>query len=218
MAGTSKPTSATSIVSERVVLLFLLAAALVLSWIYFLVMPREHRPTDETFDLRNPLLGARLDECVQIESTTSPGSVACLRVREPGVVLRPREGPDGLGIYRGLHRGRPYLACSVRNPPPGASCSDAASVGEEIELFDLNGFGMPYSLEVSLDVVRQEWVQRGGRYLFVYEAQLTQYGPAGTTWMLDIHPDAPVTGIVRRRYTVQGGMEMHLFTAADDCR
>lgn len=210
--------STSSILSERVVLLFLLVAALVLSWIYFFVMPGEHRPSDETFDLRNPLLHAKLDECVQIESTSTPGHVVCLRVTEPGVVLRPRNGPEGLGMNRGLHRSRPYLACALRYPPPGASCSDPTAGRDEIELFDLNGFGMPYSLDVSLDVVRQVWVQRGGRYLFVYEAQLTQYGPVSRTWMLDIHPDAPVTGIVRRRHTVQGGMEMAIFTAADDCR
>lgn len=210
--------STSSILGERVVLLFLLVAALVLSWIYFLVMPGASRPTDDTFDLRNPLLDAQVGECVQIESTSMPGRVSCLRVSEPGLVLRPPAGPADLGIYHGLRRSRPYLACKVRNPPPGVSCSDEGKGYEEIELFDLNGFGMPYSLELALDEVRQVWVQRGGHYLFVYETQLTQYRPVSCTWMLDISPDAPIAGIVRRRHTVRDGTEMEIFTAAEDCR
>lgn len=210
--------SSTSGVTERVVLLFLIAATLVLAWIYFLVIPGERVPDALPFDLRNPMLDARLGECVQVESTTTPGTVVCLKVQEPGVVLRPRNGPTQLGIYRDMRRARPYLATALRYPPPGRGCEEDVETQEEIELFDLNAFGMPYSLDVTLDAVRPLWVQRGGRFLFVYEVQMTQYGAIGRTWFLDVHPDAPVTGIVRRRHTVEGGTEASIFLRVEDCR
>jgi hypothetical protein len=202
--------------TERVVVLFLLVAALVLGWIYFHVMPSRRPPTAVTFDLKNPLLDAALDECVQIESQSTPESLVCARVRAPGVVRRPRGGPHELGIYRDLKRSRPYLASGLRYPPPGKDCTAAGR--EEIELFDLNAFGMPYSLHVSLDAIRPMWVRYGGRYLFVYEVQFTQYGAAPCTWFVDVHPDWPVTGVVRRRQTTQHDVQTTLFTAAEDCR
>jgi len=205
-------------ITERVVLLFLVAASLVLGWIRFHVMPAERVPEVLAFDLRNPMLDAESDECVQIESTSTPGSVICLRVQEPGVVLRPRNGPTQLGIYRGLRRARPYLATVRRSPPPGKSCADAAGSHEEIELFDLNAYGMPYNLDVTLDQVRPLWVKQGSRYQFVYEVQLTQYGMVGRTWQLSIKHSAPVTGIVRREHAVQGGTDTTLFLPAEDCR
>ena len=204
-------------ITERVVLLFLVAASLVLGWIYLGVMPSERIPEALPFDLRNPLLDARLGECVQIESTSTQGGVVCLKVREPGVVLRPRDGPPQLGIYGGLRRGRPYLATGLRYPPPGVGCEETGALREEIELFDLNAFGMPYGLDVTVDAVRPLWVQRGGRFLFVYEVQLTQYGAVGRTWFVDVHPDAPVAGIVRRRHSVEGGTETAIFLRVDDC-
>ena len=214
----SAPSTRGSGITERVVLLFLVAASLVLGWIFFYVMPAERTPDVLPFDLRNPMLDARLGECVQVESTTTASNVVCLKVRDPGVVLRPRDGPAQLGVYRGLLRARPYLATGLRYPPPGQNCAEAADLREEIELFDLNAFGMPYSLDVTVDAVRPLWVQRGGRFLFVYEVQLTQYGSIGRTWFLDIHPDAPVTGIVRRRHTVERGTETSIFLRVEDCR
>lgn len=205
-------------ITERVVLLFLVAASLVLGWIFFLVMPGERATDDLSFDLKNPMLDARLGECVQIESTSTQGSVVCLKVREPGVVLRPRNGPAQLDVYRALRRSRPYLATGLRYPPPGKGCDEAGDTREEIELFDLNAFGMPYSLDVTVDTVRPLWVQRGGRLLFVYEVQLTQYGSMGRTWYLDIDQNAPVAGIVRRRHTVERGTETAIFLRVEDCR
>ncbi len=204
--------------TERVVLLFLVAASLVLGWIYFHVLPSERVPEALVFNLENPMLGARLGECVQIESTTTPGIVGCLEVREPGVVLRPRNGPERLGRFHGLRMARPYLAAGLRQPPPGKSCEESGDLREDVELFDLNAFGMPYGLDVTLDTVRPLWVQRGGRLLFVYEVQMTEYGAAGRTWFLDIHPDEPVAGIVRRRRTVEGGTETWIFLPAGDRR
>ena len=76
---------------------------------------------------------------------------------------------------------------------------------------------MPYSLDVTVDAVRPLWVQRGGRFLFVYEVQLTQYGAVGRTWFVDVHPDAPVTGIVRRRQRPRGARRPRSSCACDDC-
>lgn len=204
-------------ITERVVLLFLVASCLVLGWIYFAVMPGDRAPDLPPFDFRNPMLDAREGQCVQVESVTRPGNVACMKVREPGLVLRPRNGPDRLGIYNGLRRSRPYLATGLRYPPPGASCADAASLREDIELFDLNAFGMPYSLDVALDQIRPLWVKQGTRFLYVYEVQMTQYGRAARTWQLAIQPDGPITGIVRRSHTAESGTETAIFLPAEDC-
>jgi len=217
-APKAKPSSGTasSSLTERVVVLFLVIAAVVLGWIYFHVMPARRVPDNRQFDLRNPLLDAQTDECLQIESQSTPGNLVCARVRAEGVVLRPRNGPPDLGIYRDLRRGRPYLACGLRYPPPGKDCS--AGTREEVELFDLNSLGMPYSLHVSLDAIRPLWVRHGGRYRFVYEVQFTQYGAAPCTWIVDVDPNYPVTGVVRRRQTTQHDVQLTLFTPAEGCR
>ncbi len=208
-----------SVLSERVVLVFLVAAAIALSYIYFHVVPSRYTPPQEPFDLVNPMLDAEIGECVTIESTTMPQTLICARVREPGVVLRPREGPNQLGSYRGLRRSRPYLVCGLRYPPPRRDCSEASEGREDYELFDLNAFGMPYGVSVSLQTIRPAWVQLGGRNVFVYEVQLRQYGRAsGRTWYIDVHLDAPVTGIVRRRHgTERGEVHWHIFTKASGC-
>ena len=149
--------TASSSLTERVVVLFLVITAVVLGWIYFHVMPARRIPDNQQFDLKNPLLDAQPDECVQIESQSTPGNLVCARVRKEGVVLRPRNGSLELGVYRDLRRSRPYLSCGLRYPPPGKDC--AAATQEEVELFDLNQLGMPYSLHVTLDAVRPMWVE-----------------------------------------------------------
>jgi hypothetical protein len=205
--------------SERIVLVFLCAAAAVLGWIYFRVMPEKRLPEPEPFDVRNPLLLARPGACVAIESTSQPGVVVCARVRDEGVVLRPRRGPERLGIYRGLLRSRPYVACSLRYPPPGTSCAEASGGREDLELFDLNGFGMPYGIEMGVERLRPLWVQRGGRQLYVYEVQLTQYGPsAGRAWSVYLDPGAPVLGtVLRRQGTDRGEVHETIFTSVPSC-
>mgnify|MGYP001823852744 CR=1 FL=1 len=132
-------------------------------------------------------------------------------------MIRPRLGPNRLGSYEGLRRSRPYLACGLRYPPPRGDCSDASGSLEEIELFDLNAFGMPYGVTVMLETIRPAWVQLGGRNVFVYEVQMTQYGRAARTWQLAIQPDGPVTGIVRRSHTAESGTETAIFLPAQDC-
>ena len=217
MSASAPPRTGSSL-TERIVAIFLLAAGLVLFYVYTEVVPARTPLAPEPFDFKNPMLDAQVGECVVLDATSMQGELICVRVREPGVVVRPRSGPARLGIYRDLHRSRPYLACGLLYPPPGRSCAEADG-REEVELFDLNGFGMPYGVDVSLDGITSRWVRKGGRDLFVYEAQLTQYGPASRTWYVSLHPSAPVTGAVLRRHTTERHQMFEtLFTAAEDCR
>lgn len=218
-ADVGSPAASGSTLSERIVLLFLVAATVVLAYVYFWVVPSRYRAPGEPFNLVNPMLDAEIGECVAIESTDMPQVMTCLRVREPGLVLHPREGPERLGIYDDLHRARPYLVCAMRDLPASKTCADAGRGRETIELFDLNGFGMPHSLHLMVDSIRPAWVQLGGRHVYVYQVQLRQYGRAARTWLVHLHPDAPVTGTVLRRYgTERGLMHWTIFTKAKDCR
>lgn len=211
------PTGTT--LTERVVLMFLLAAVAVLLYVYVGILPGQDPLVPQPFDLQNPMLEAEVGECVVIESTTNPGDLVCLKVCPPGIVLRPRWGPSKLGIYRHLERQRPYLACALRYPPPGKDCSDAGTGRHEIELFGLDAFGMPCGVDVALDAIRPMWVEHGGRHLFVYEVQLAQYGPAARTWFVYLHPGAPVTGTVLRRHTAdRHRVHDTFFTPAENCR
>ena len=214
--ATEQPSRSASL-AERVVVLFLVAAVVSLAYVYFEVIPRRAPLEPLPFDVSNPMLDAAIGECVTLDTTPTQGGVACLDVRKPGVVLRPRGGPSRLGIYRGLKRQRPYLACAVRYPPPGKDCADAEG-REEILLFGLNRFGMPLDMELTLDGITPRWVRKGGRDLFVYEAQLTQYGPAAGAWFVALHPGAPVTGAVLRRHVSERQMQQTLFTPAEGCR
>ena len=209
----------TGSLAERIVLLFLVVATVALSYVYFWVVPSRYAAPEEPFDLANPMLDAEIGECVSVESTNMPQVMACTRVCEPGVVRRPRDGPERLGVYDGLRRSRPYLACGVRYLPPTRSCADPGGGREDIELFDLNGFGMPYGVEVMMDSIRPAWVQLGGRDAFVYEVQLRQFGRAARPWLVHLDPDAPVTGTVLRRHgNDRGEVHLTLFTKATDCR
>lgn len=213
----AETTSRGASLAERVIVIFLVAAAVALGYVYFFVVRAKPVPDPEPFDLKNPMLDAVPGECVVLDTTPSQGGVVCVKVQEPGLMVRPREGPSRLGLYRNLKRSRPYLACGLRFPPPGQGC-DEAEGHEEILLFDLNAFGMPHDLHVALDGITPRWVQRGGRYLFVYEAQLTQYGRAPATWFVSLHPTAPVTGAVLRRQVTARHVQETIFTPAEDCR
>ena len=99
----------------------------------------------------------------------------------------------------------------------GRDCTEGEG-HQEIVLFDLNKFGMPKDMDLALDGITPRWVQKGGKYLYVYEAQLTQYGPAAGVWFVSLHPTAPVTGAVLRRHARERQMQQWLFTPAEGCR
>ncbi len=217
MSAAVDPAPASTSLTELVVVIFLAVAAVALPFIYFVVIPSRASLEPKPFDLKNPMLSAKVGECVVLDTTPSQGGVACIKVKEPGLVLRPRSGPARLGAYRDLKRSAPYLTCGMRNPLPGRDCSEAEG-REEVLLFDLNAFGMPLNLNVALDFIKPRWVEKGGQTLFVYEAQLTQYGPAASGWFVSVDPAAPVTGTVLRRHATEHQMQQTIFTPADGCR
>lgn len=188
--------------SERLALVFLVVAAGVLAYVRFAVVPSRGEAGDDTFDVSNPMLDAEDGQCVEIESTTQPGEVACLEVVAPGVVLRPASGPDTLGDLANLRREPPYLASRLSHPPAGKGCAAMGHARQAFwERFDLNGFGLPSSVPASLQSLRPVWIRRGDRYHFVYEAQMMRYGDHGGIWTHYISPEAPVTGVVFRQHS-----------------
>jgi hypothetical protein len=207
--------AAASTLGERIVVLFLVAAAIALGWIRFKVVPARGAPSAQAFDLRNPMLQARVGDCVEVESTQRPGVSICFRVEEPGLVLRPHLGPDHLGPDRDLKRARPYLVTVLWFPPEGQGC-DVEAPRRQIERFDLNDFGMPSSVEVELASLRPRWVRRGERQYFAYEAVLMRYGPGGGPWITYVAPEAPVTGALFRVNSTPRG-DTH-WTVFRDCR
>ncbi len=214
MSADRRPSS----VAERVVAGFLTIALAVLAWIHFRVLPHEAAPEPEPFDLVNPMLDAKVGECVAIESETEPGVVTCVKVVEPGVVVRPNDAHQRLGLYGPLSRSLPYLVCRMRSPAPEKGCDDP-DAREDWLLYGLDGFGMPLGEPVVLDSIKPLWVRRGGRYRFVYQVQLERYGrfiQGPVTLYVD--PEESITGVVLRKEQSPRGMPADVvFTRQESC-
>jgi hypothetical protein len=186
--------------TERLVVVFLVLAVGVLAYVRFEVVPAKAGPPPAEFDLRNPMLDARIGECVEVESTTRPGEIVCMEVVDPATVMRPRFGPDRVGPDEGVRRSPPYLVCRLRYPRRGSSCPGADDDPAVLERFDLNGFGLPSSTLPLAETIRPLWVERAGRYRFVYEVALTLYAGVRGVWIVYLDPDAPVTGTIYRSF------------------
>jgi hypothetical protein len=203
---------------ERIVVLFLVLAAVVLAYVRFRVVPERSGPEARDFDLSNPMLEAKVGDCVEVESTSHPGEVTCFQVLEPGIVLRPRQGPVRVGNERGLRGALPYLLCRVRYPAAGRGCASDGAAREDVERFNLSAFGMPAAADVEVTAIRPRWVQRGGRYRFTYEVLLTRYGDSAGPWVVYLSSEAPVTGTIYRINAAPGGdADWTVFREAD-CR
>lgn len=206
---------------ERLIVAFLLVAAVVLLMV-FVKIRRPAAQGADAFDFRNPLLGARVGECVSVKSREQVTDVTCLRVIEPGAVLRPfSEGPESVPTLGRLRRAPPYLLCQVRYPPPGRTCIDEGG-REEYEALSLNAFGMPSSTTVEIQSIRPTWVRwasQGDRYVFVYEIQLMRFGYLSGPITLYVDPLHPVGGVIWRRDTGSQGQAYNtVFTAVEGCR
>ncbi|MFV1958164.1 MAG: hypothetical protein ACC662_02000 [Planctomycetota bacterium] len=198
MMSSSADPDRTTALRERIVVVFLLLAILVLGTIYLHVLP-SRVPAPEAFDLRNAMLSAEVGDCVAVESESRPGDLNCVTVVDPGVVLRPaNEGPATVPAYGLVRRKPPYLLCGIRYPPGGKGC-DEATGRQEAELYGLNDFGMPLSTHVELQSIRPRWTsEAAGRYRFVYEVQMMRYGYLNGPVLLRIADGAPVTGVIQR--------------------
>jgi hypothetical protein len=203
---------------ETLVVAFLALAAAALGWLHWKVIPERFAPIPLAFDLRNPMVDAQVGECQAIETEGTPESTSCQQVVEPGVVLRPDEGPARLPGTGGLRRSRPYLVCEYRFPPPGKDCNDPGAT-RQLGIYPLSNFGLPATVPALLQSIQPRWVERGGRYRFVYEVQMRRLGQffQGPV-ILYIDPDEPVTGVVLRRDVVgKAPPRDHIYTAVD-CR
>jgi len=185
--------------AEPVVLAFLVLAAAVLGWLHWKVLPQESAPRPLAFDFVNPMLDAEVGECVAVESESRPEEVTCVRVREPGVVLRPNDLELRLPRFGEMQRRAPYMVCELRYPPTGQGC-DVPPVHRDLEVYALGGFGLPMTVPALLESIQPRWVERGGRYRFVYEIQMHRYGRFQQgAHILYVDPEQPVTGIVLRK-------------------
>jgi hypothetical protein len=188
--------------AERLVAAVLVVIALLLGYVRFVVLADRPAAAVPTFDLRNPMLDARVGECHELEdSSQHPGTVSCVAVHEPGVVLRPAGGPESLGpAYERLRRMPPYLVCAVRYPQGGKGCGPDGGEPDELLLFGLNHFGVP--LGISAEVVHvQPVVKRWqGRVHQTYQVQLLRHGALAGPWTVWLSEEAPVTGAVYREY------------------
>jgi hypothetical protein len=190
---------------EKIVVAVLAAMAIVLGYVRFAVLAERRRLEEIPFDWRNPMLDARLGECVEIEDSGAPGQVQCITVAAPGVVLRPPSGPRRIGIYTGLDREPAYVATALHAPAAGEGCESASGAAQDHVLYALNGFGMPLGSDVDLHSLRPVTKTWGGRESFTYEVQMMRYGTLGGLWVLWLAEDAPVTGTVYRRHTIRRG-------------
>ena len=206
---------------ERLIVAFLLVAAVVLLMVYVKI----RRPAGGeagVFDFRNPLLTARVGECVSVKSREQVTDVTCLSVVEPGVVLRPdQEGPESIPGLGRVRRAPPYLLCSIRYPPPGRTCADEGG-RSEFEALSLNDFGMPSTTTVEIQGIRPTWVRwasQGGRYVFVYEVQMMRFGYLNGPITLYVDPLHPIAGVIWRRDKGPKGQSYNtVFTAVEGCR
>lgn len=204
-------------VVEPVVLGFLILAAAALGWLHLEVLPQRAVRQPLPFDLRNPMLDARIGECLAIESPSRPAEVNCLGVVAPGVVLRPAAAEGPTPGFGDLRRSRPYLTCQLRFPPPGKGC-DHTDAQRGRALYPLDGFGLPVTVPTLLQSIQPRWVERAGRHRFVYEVQLQRYDPhlAGPV-ILYLDPDQPVTGVVLRQDLVGEGRRQDVVFTPTDC-
>jgi hypothetical protein len=175
----------------------LLAMALVLLWLNLSLLRRPSTPKFPDFDLKNPMLEARPKECIEGFDVALPGEALCISVREEGVVLRPRQGPEVLAD-QDVRRAAPYLACLHRSAQRGSGCGGelGEAAGATI-LYPLNAFGVPADRPVRLDSVEAVWTEESGARRLVYLAVLQDYQGATFKCFVAAKPRALVTGLVQ---------------------
>ncbi len=207
--------------TERIVAAVLLVIALLLGYVRFVVVPqRQPEAGTPPFDLRNPMLDARVGECVELEDSGHPGETSCSVVIEPGLVVRPTDGPEALPGNTRLRRMPPYLVTAARFPEPGkGGCATSEGKRDEIVLYDLNLFGMPMGIPAEVVQIQPMWKKWQGRVHYTYQVQMLRYGNLAGPWTSWISEDAPVTGVVHREYTY-GSQQRHaqiIYREVDGC-
>ena len=194
---------------ERIVALALAAMAAVLLMVF--VDSRRTPPALPTpdFDLQNPMLSAQPGQCIELEDDASPGVTSMLVVRPEAVVLRPYELkalPGWISMnWPDPKKFPPFLACDARAAPPaGGAPPGAPPPRSETLVFPLGGFGMPLESQSVLRSILPVTVSWNGAKRVVYQVNLMAYrgasgGPEGP-WEVYVSKEAPVLGVIRRRY------------------
>lgn len=175
----------------------LVAMALTLAYVRFVILPAQASAEPLGFSFRNPMLDAVPGERVLQRSEDDPSHEQCVVVRAEGVVLRPYRGPERIRQLSDLRHQPAYLACSMRDVEgPHGGCG-----GEEAErdviLYGLNHFGMPVDANTVAQSLMPERVRWGDRTVTVLRVALQRYGLQAAAWSTWLAHEAPVTGAVR---------------------
>ena len=191
--------------AEWLTVLVLLAMAAVLAWLNVSLARRGVPPEFPPFDLKNPMLDARPRECVEVSGQDRPHDALCVSVLESGIVLRPSQGPEELGIQGGLRISPPYLPCLERALPRdqtgcGGLPAASATTRKNYLLYALDDFGVPStsSRRVRPDSIEAVRAESGGSERLLYLVVLEDYG--GGTFKCYVSPDRErglVTGLAR---------------------
>jgi hypothetical protein len=194
---------------ERIVALALAAMAAVLGMA--LIDSRRPPPTPPApeFDLQNPMLMAQPGQCIELENDAAPGIASRLAVRPEGVVLRPNDLKGGLPNWISMswtdpRKFPPFLSCDGSVAPPSGAPPGTPPPRAETLVFPLGWFGMPLESRSVLRSIVPVTVSWNGAKRVVYQVNITAYpgssgGPEGP-WEILLSRDAPVLGVVRRRF------------------
>jgi hypothetical protein len=188
----------------------------ILAFVRFVMLRPSAAQADIVFDLHNPMLDAKPGECVEIEDSSNPGVVSCVTVQAPGPVLRPRLGPDRIGLYGELRHAAPYLPCTLTTPDPGQGCA-TGSGGKDNVLYPLGSFGVPSRVHMEPWSIRPVWKRWGGKERFTYEVQLLRHGLMQSSNAFWLTEEAPVTGTAFRTYSRAQGQPVNIVFRETDC-
>ena len=181
---------------EWLVVSVLTAMAVSLGYIRFSLLPKQDARDPIAFEFQNPLLHAREGDATLGFNIDDPAKETCVSVRKEGVVLRPFNGPDTLGVERGLRHQRAYLACSQRSVQGSASSCGSEPNKGEVLLYPLNDFGMPIATDVVPTRIHPRLMVWQDRELVVYQVDFIRYGQLSGQWSTFLSSEAPVTGLV----------------------
>ena len=188
-------TNRSAVLGERFALVVLAAMVAVLAYVRFHLLPAQSKPEPLAFAFENPMLDAQPGERVMFFQPNDPAIRSCMVVREDGVVMRPRKGPEQIAEHAGLRTNQPYLACDVHNVQRGPDTCGGTKPGSV--LYALNYFGMPHDTQVRVDSIRPRRMKWEERELVVYEVVFERYGALGGRWTTYLATEAPVTGMVK---------------------
>ena len=208
---------------EKIVAVVLATMAIVLAWVWFALRDGSTAEAALRFDLTNALLSATSGDCMDVEDLSFAGETQRLIVRAPGPVLRPRSGPMQIEGYTNanlpdLREAPPYLACELRSATPVPA--GAPATRNQVDLFDLNGFGMPAGTMCALKLIRPTAVTWNGQVRRkAHDVYLYRYDRVEGPWHIFFGGDVPVLGTMMREYVdPHGTIVRQRFNHPDACR